>query len=119
MSEEAMREEVAQAVEVAANKAAEEEISKLTEFESAIDETLASGYLDDTLTVTDADGVAQVLPVLDSEPISHLVEGLEAVGGSANVFVHTSAGGPQRSGIQAQRRGVAVAACTVRRHAYG
>ena len=62
MSEEAMREEVAQAVEVAANKAA------------------------------DADGVAQVLPVLDSEPISHLVEGLEAVGGSANVFVHTSAG---------------------------
>ena len=35
MSEEAMREEVAQAVEVAANKAAEEEISKLTEFESA------------------------------------------------------------------------------------
>ena len=61
MSEEAMREEVAQAVEVAANKAAEEEISKLTEFESAIDETLASGYLDDTLTVTDADGVAQVL----------------------------------------------------------
>ena len=91
MSEEAMREEVAQAVEVAANKAAEEEISKLAEFESAIDETLASGYLD-TLTVTDADGVAQVLPVLDSEPISHLVEGLEAVGGSANVFVHTSAG---------------------------
>ena len=72
MSEEAMREEVAQAVEVAANKAAEEEIS--------------------TLTVTDANGVAQVLPVLDSEPISHLVEGLEAVGGSANVFVHTSAG---------------------------
>ena len=83
MSEEAMREEVAQAVEVAANKAAEEEISKLAEFESAID---------DTLPVTDADGVAQVLPVLDSEPISHLVEGLEAVGGSANVFVHTSAG---------------------------
>ena len=80
MSEEAMREEVAQAVEVAANKAAEEEISKLTEFESAIDETLASGYLDDTLTVTDTNGVA------------HLVEGLEAVGGSANVFVHTSAG---------------------------
>ena len=40
MSEEAMREEVAQAVEVAANKAAEEEISKLTEFESAIDETV-------------------------------------------------------------------------------
>lgn len=85
MSEEAIREEVAQAVEVAANKAAEEEISKLAEFENTIDETLASGYLDDTLTVTDEDGVAQVLPVLDSEPISHLVEGLEAVGGRANV----------------------------------
>ena len=42
MSEEAMREEVAQAVEVAANKAAEEEISKLAKFESAIYETLAS-----------------------------------------------------------------------------
>ena len=40
MSEEAMREEVAQAVEVAANKAAEEEISKLAEFESAIDELI-------------------------------------------------------------------------------
>lgn len=120
MSEEAMREEVAQAVEVAANKAAEEEISKLSEFESAIDETLASGYLDDTLTVTDADGVAQVLPVLDSEPISHLVEGLEAVGGSQCVRAHQRRrGGPQRSGIQAQRRRVAVAACTVRRHAYG
>ncbi len=29
---------------------------------------------------------------LDSEPISHLVEGVEAVGGRANVFVHTSRG---------------------------
>ena len=93
MSEEAMREEVAQAVEVAANKAAEEEISKLAEFENAIDETLASGYLDDTLTVTDADGVAQVLPMLDSGTnLTPWWEGLEAVGGSANVFVHTSAG---------------------------
>ena len=119
MSEEAMREEVAQAVEVAANKAAEEEISKLTEFESAIDKTLASGYLDDTLTVTDADGVAQVLPVLDSDL---------APGGRLGsrrrkrqcVRAHQRRrGGPQRSGIQAQRRGVAVAACTVRRHAYG
>ena len=92
MSEEAMREEVAQAVEVAANKAAEEEISKLAEFESAIDKTLASGYLDDTLTVTDADGVARKCCQCSIRAISHLVEGLEAVGGSANVFVHTSAG---------------------------
>ena len=33
-----------------------------------------------------------MLPVLDSEPISHLVEGVEAIGGRANVFVHTSQG---------------------------
>lgn len=121
MSEEAMREEVAQAVEVAANKAAEEEISKLTEFESAIDETLASGYLNDTLTVTDEDGVAQVLPVLDSEPISHLVEGLEAVGRACQrVRAHQRRrGGPQCGGIQAQRGRIAVAACAARRHACG
>ena len=116
MSEEAMREEVAQAVEVAANKAAEEEISKLTEFESAIDETLASGYLDDTLTVTDADGVAQVLRAdltLGGRLGSRRRE-------RQCVRAHQRRrGGPQRSGIQAQRRGVAVAACTVRRHAYG
>ena len=93
MSEEdKLNEAVEQAVEVAANKAAEEEIQELTEFESAVDETLATGYLDDTLTVTDSDGVAQVLPVLDSEPISHLVKGLEEVGGTANVFVHTAEG---------------------------
>lgn len=85
-------EAVEHAVEVAANKSAEKEIRELSDFESAIDETLATGYLDDTLTVTDADGVAQVLPVLDSEPISHLVKGLEDVGGSANVFVHTADG---------------------------
>ena len=121
MSEEAMREEVAQAVEVAANKAAEEEISKLAEFESAIDETLASGYLDDTLTVTDADGVAQV-------PASARFRADLTLGGRLGsrrrerqcVRAHQRRrGGPQRSGIQAQRRGVAVAACTVRRHAYG
>ena len=29
---------------------------------------------------------------MDSEPISHLVKGLEDVGGSANVFVHTADG---------------------------
>ena len=85
-------EAVEHAVEVAANKSAEKEIRELSDFESAIDETLATGYLDDTLTVTDADGVAQVLPVLDSEPISHLVKGLEDVGGSANVFVRTADG---------------------------
>lgn len=52
-------EAVEHAVEVAANKSAEKEIRELSDFESAIDETLATGYLDDTLTVTDADGVAQ------------------------------------------------------------
>ena len=67
MSEEAMREEVAQAVEVAANKAAEEEISKLTEFESAIDKTLASGYLDETLTVTVDHRDLLILPTAPGE----------------------------------------------------
>ena len=74
--EEKLDKAVEQAVEVAANKAAEDEIDQLTKFENAIDEQ----------------GVAQVLPVLDSEPVSHLVEGLEAVGGRANVFVHTADG---------------------------
>ncbi len=93
MSEEdKLSEKVAEAVEVAANEAAKREIDELTEFEGAVDEMLASGYLDDTLRVIDADGVAQVLPVLDSEPIAHLIEGVEAVGGRANVFVHTGQG---------------------------
>lgn len=56
--EEKLNKAVEQAVEVAANKAAEDEIDQLTKFENAIDETLASGYLDDTLTVTDEQGVA-------------------------------------------------------------
>lgn len=54
--EEKLNKAVEQAVEVAANKAAEDEIDQLTKFENAIDETLASGYLDDTLTVTDEQG---------------------------------------------------------------
>lgn len=29
---------------------------------------------------------------MDSEPISHLVEGLEDIGGKANVYVHTADG---------------------------
>lgn len=109
MSEEdKLNKKVAEAVEVAANEAAKREIDELTEFEHAVDEMLASGYLDDTLRVIDTEGVAQVLPVLDSEPISHLVEGVEAVGGRANVFVHTSRGrcGAERVGVQAERRGV-------------
>jgi len=92
MMEDKHDEAVEQAVKAGAGKSEEEEVRELTDFESAVDETLATGYLDDTLTVTDADGVAQVLPVLDSEPISHLVEGLEDVGGRANVFVHTADG---------------------------
>lgn len=93
MSEEdKLNKKVAEAVEVAANEAAKREIDELTEFEHAVDEMLASGYLDDTLRVIDTEGVAQVLPILDSEPISHLVEGVEAIGGRANVFVHTSQG---------------------------
>ena len=67
MSEEdKLNKKVAEAVEVAANEAAKREIDELTEFEHAVDEMLASGYLDDTLRVIDTEGVAQVLPVLDS-----------------------------------------------------
>ena len=66
--------------------------TELEAFEQRVNEMLSTGELDSALSITDENGVAQVLPVLDSEPISHLVEGLEAVGGRANVFVHTSAG---------------------------
>ena len=51
-------ETVERGIESFADKAAEKEIRELTDFENAIDETLATGYLDDTLTVTDSDGVA-------------------------------------------------------------
>ena len=48
MSEEdKLNKKVAEAVEVAANEAAKREIDELTEFEHAVDEMLASGYLDD------------------------------------------------------------------------
>ena len=85
-------EAVEHAVEVVANKSAEKEIRELSDFESAIDETLATGYLDDTLTVTDADGVAQEQPVTASAPHPPLDQGREHGGGSANVFVHTADG---------------------------
>ena len=65
---------------------------ELRQFEKRIDDILATGELDETLRVIDAKGVAQVLPVLDSEPISHLLEGLEEIGGRANVFVRTADG---------------------------
>lgn len=58
MSEEdKLNKKVAEAVEVAANEAAKREIDELTEFEHAVDEMLASGYLDDTLRVIDTEGV--------------------------------------------------------------
>lgn len=65
---------------------------ELRQFEKRIDDILATGELDETLRVIDAKGVAQVLPVLDSEPISHLLEGIEEIGGRANVFVRTADG---------------------------
>ncbi|WP_420907938.1 hypothetical protein [Bifidobacterium pseudolongum] len=65
---------------------------ELRQFEKRIDDILATGELDETLRVIDAEGVAQVLPVLDSEPISHLLEGIEEIGGRANVFVRTADG---------------------------
>lgn len=66
--------------------------AELHDFEQRIDDILATGQLDATLRVIDTEGVAQVLPVLDSEPISHLLEGIEEIGGRANVFVHTADG---------------------------
>lgn len=68
------------------------EAKDLKAFEARIDEILATGELDDTLRIVDDEGVAQVLPVLDSEPISHLLEGIEEIGGRANVFVKTDEG---------------------------
>ena len=65
---------------------------ELRQFAKRIDDILATGELDETLRVIDAKGVAQVLPVLDSEPISHLLEGIEEIGGRANVFVRTADG---------------------------
>ena len=65
---------------------------ELRQFEKRIDDILATGELDETLRVIDAKGVAQVLPVLDSEPISHLLDGIEEIGGRANVFVRTEDG---------------------------
>ncbi|KFI59082.1 hypothetical protein [Bifidobacterium gallicum] len=64
----------------------------LLSFEQEINTILATGALDETLRVIDAEGVAQVLPVLDSEPIAHLLDGLEEIGGKGNVFVRTSRG---------------------------
>ena len=65
---------------------------ELRQFEKRIDDILSTGELDETLRVIDAKGVAQVLPVLDSEPISHLLDGIEEIGGRANVFVRTADG---------------------------
>ena len=46
MSEEdKLNKKVAEAVEVAANEAAKREIDELTEFEHAVDEMLASGWM--------------------------------------------------------------------------
>lgn len=68
------------------------EDDELHQFERRIDEILATGELDETLRVIDEKGVAQVLLVLDTEPISHLLEGIEEIGGRANVFVRTADG---------------------------
>lgn len=68
------------------------EDDELHQFERRIDEILATGELDETLRVIDEKGVAQVLPVLDNEPISHLLDGIEEIGGRANVFVRTADG---------------------------
>lgn len=65
---------------------------ELAQFEEGVNAMLETGELDDALTVTDENGVAQVLPVLDDEPVSHLLQGVEELGGAANVFVRTTEG---------------------------
>lgn len=80
--EEKLNKAVEQAVEVAANKAAEDEIDQLTKFENAIDETLASGYLDDTLTVTDEAALAKCCRSWIPDRSRTWWNGLEAVAGA-------------------------------------
>ena len=62
--------------------------TELEAFEQRVNEMLSTGELDSALSITDENGVAQVLPMLDTEPIAHLLDGIEELGGSANVFVH-------------------------------
>lgn len=68
------------------------ESAELQAFENEVDEVLATGALDEALRVVDDDGVAQVLPVLDTEPVSHLLQGIEEIGGKGNVLVSTHDG---------------------------
>ena len=63
--------------------------AELEAFEQRVNEMLSTGELDSALSITDENGVAQVLPMLDTEPIAHLLDGIEELGGSANVFVRT------------------------------
>ena len=66
--------------------------TELEAFEQRVNEMLSTGELDSALSITDENGVAQVLPMLDTEPIAHLLDGIEELGGSANVFVRTAEG---------------------------
>lgn len=66
--------------------------AELEAFEQRVNEMLSTGELDSALSITDENGVAQVLPMLDTEPIAHLLDGIEELGGSANVFVRTAEG---------------------------
>ena len=66
--------------------------TELEAFEQRVNEMLSTGELDSALSITDENGVAQVRPMLDTEPIAHLLDGIEELGGSANVFVRTAEG---------------------------
>lgn len=68
------------------------ENEELLAFENEVDEMLATGAMDDALAIVDEEGVAHVLPVLDTEPISHLLLGIEDIGGKGNVLVRTDDG---------------------------
>ena len=63
--------------------------TELEAFEQRVNEMLSTGELDSALSITDENGVAQVLPMLDTEPIAHLLDGIEELG---NVFVRTAEG---------------------------
>ena len=51
--------------------------TELEAFEQRVNEMLSTGELDSALSITDENGVAQVLPMLDTEPIAHLLDGIE------------------------------------------
>ena len=65
---------------------------KLLSFQSAINDSIAEGYLDDMLKVQDGNGDYPIVAALGEEPLSLLVKRCRAIGGNANIFVLTDKG---------------------------